>query len=243
MRAPFFVTPPVRSGTLAERLLIVPAAHTHIGHLRFQVEMYELFHRTPGGRLGHGLGTPTILFGVLMLVSRAPGPAAPLLAAGLVLGIAAWGAALDRVVGAVTLVLGAALAVGAAASGRAIGDGALVAVGLALVLGGCAVQTFSHLFEDVPPPLSGAKGFVPLPAWLARIGVVAALRAAALTLGIFYWLELWASLRLLPIQVLHLMMRAGFRPELRRALDARVAEILAEPTADWRRPRALGGRR
>jgi uncharacterized membrane protein YGL010W len=239
MHPPISTTPPARSGTLAEHLLIVPAAHTHIGHLAFQVEMYELFHRTPGGRLGHGLGTPAILFGVLMLLSRAPGPAAPLLAAGLVLGIAAWGAAIDRLVGAVTMVLGAALAAGAAASAKALGAGAGVAV--ALMVGGCAVQTFSHLFEDVPPPISGTEGFLPVNTWLARLDLVAGVRSAALTLGIFYWLELWASLRVLPLVVLHLAMRAGHRPELRRALDERIAQIVAHPTADWRRPRVRGG--
>lgn len=240
MRTPICTTPAARSGTLAEHLLIVPAAHTHLGHLSFQVEMYELFHRTRGGRIGHGLGTPAILFGVLMLLSRAPGPAAPLLTAGLVLGIAAWGAAIDRLAGAVTVVLGAALSAGAAASARALGEGDGVAVALALVLGGCAVQTFSHVFEDVPPPLSGTKGFLPVLAWLARLDVATAIRAGALTVGIFYWLELWAALRILPLQVHHLMMRAGLRPERRRALDARIAQILAEPAADWRQP-ARGG--
>src|SRR4051812_23872099 len=108
-------------GTLAERIFIVPSAHTRIGDVSFQVEMYELFHRTRGGRIGHMLGTSTTLFGALMLLSRAPGPAAPLSAGALILGMAAWGAAVDRLVGAVTAVLGVALAVAAAALGRALG--------------------------------------------------------------------------------------------------------------------------
>jgi hypothetical protein len=33
-------------------------------------------------------------------------------------------------------------------------------------------------------------------------------------------------------------MRAGRRPHLRSALDARIAEILADSTSSWKHPRA-----
>jgi hypothetical protein len=235
-------TPKDPPGTLAERIFIVPSAHSRVGDVSFQVEMYELFHRTPGGRIGHILGTPTVLFGALMLLSRAPGPAAPISMGALILGMAAWGTAVDRLAGAVTAVLGVALTVAAAAAGRALGA-SVASVAAALILGGCGVQTFSHLFEDVPPPQSGTSEFLPLRTWLGRAGAVELLRSTVLTFAVFYWLELWASLRILPIQVLHLLMRAGHRPDLRRALDARVAEILAAPGGDWRRPRAKGALR
>jgi hypothetical protein len=226
-------------GTLAERILIVPSAHTHLHAISFQLEMYELFHRTWGGRIGHMLGTPTVLFGVLLLLSRAPGAAGPLLAGALVVLMAGWGAAIDRLVGLLTGVAVTALAVGAAALGAALGSGG-PRVAVLLIFGACAVQTFSHLFEDVPPPHSGTTEFVPIRSWLQRIGLRDVVSSTVLALGVFYWLELWASLRILPIQVLHLLMHAGHRPALRYALDRRVAEILAAPAGDWRRPRARG---
>ncbi len=102
------------------------------------------------------------------------------------------------------------------------------------------MQTLSHLFEDVPPPHSGTPDFVPILPWMRRLDIRALLRSLVLTFGVFFWLELWASLRILPFQVLHLLMRAGYRPELRRSIDERIAEIVAAPSTDWRRPRARG---
>ena len=95
----------------------------------------------------------------------------------------------------------------------------------------------SHVFEDVPPPLSGAPGFVPPRAWLRGIRLRDVVRASLQAVFVFFWLEMWATFRILPIQVLHLLMRAGHRPGLRIALDARVAAILDAPAGDWRRPR------
>src|SRR5262245_57890980 len=93
------VLPGDRRPSLAERIFIVPMAHTRVTDAAFQMEMYELFHRTGGGRLGHLVGTPAILLGALMLLARTPGAAAPLLAGALVLVIAAWALAVDRLVG------------------------------------------------------------------------------------------------------------------------------------------------
>jgi hypothetical protein len=218
-------------GTTAERLLIVPAAHTHLGRLSFQLEMYELFHRAPAARAGHIIGTSTVLFGVFMLTSLAPGPSDAVIVAAIVLGMAAYGAALDRAAGIATAAVGAVLAATAYATSRALDP----RFGLAFVMGGCAVQTFSHLFEDVPPPLSGGDRFVPLRVWLRSVDLGIVLRAAMQTALLFYWLELWASFRILPLQVLHLMMRAGHRPALRRAVDARVADILGGRADGWQR--------
>jgi hypothetical protein len=226
-------------GTLGERVLIVPMAHTELGDVSFQLEMYELFHRTPGGRIGHMIGTPTILFGLFLLVSRIPGVGAGLVAGALITAIAAWGLVIDRLTGAVTLALCTGLGLGALAAGASLGAQAIV-VGIALAVAGCLVQTLSHLFEHVPPPQSGTTEFVPVRTWLRGIGVVDALRSALLTFAVFFWLELWATLRIWPIQVLHVLMRVGHRRALRRALEERVAEILADPAADWKRPRVRG---
>ena len=53
-----------------------------------------------------------------------------------------------------------------------------------------------------------------------------------------YWLELWASLRILPLQILHVAMHFGWRPELRHRLDARLAVILAGDDPRWRHARS-----
>src|SRR5580700_90549 len=104
---------------LAERIFIVPAAHTRLADIAFQIEMYELFHRTPGARLGHMVGTPAILLGVLVLLARAPGGAAPALLLVAVLGLTAWGFAIDRLAGVVTAVVAGGLAAGAVGIERA----------------------------------------------------------------------------------------------------------------------------
>lgn len=85
--------------------------------------------------------------------------------------------------------------------------------------------------------------FVPVGTWRRRVGARGVLRVALLTVVVYFWLELWASFRILPLQLLHLLMRAGHRPDLRRALDARIAAILSEPASGWRRPDAAPGGR
>ena len=42
-----------RAASVAEYLLTIPAAHTRLDDIRFQVDMYEVFHRTPAGRISH----------------------------------------------------------------------------------------------------------------------------------------------------------------------------------------------
>jgi len=222
--------------SMAEALFIVPAAHTRLADVSFQTEIYELFHRTLGARIGHLIGTPSVLFGTLLLASGAPGAAAPVLVIGLILGVAAFGVAVDRLAGLATAIASVLLAVAALLLTQALGPETALVVALSCVFGGCAVQTFSHVFEDVPPPVSGSPEFVTPSAWRRRVRVFELLRLTLLTFLVFYWLELWACFRILPLQILHLLMWAGHRPDLRRALDARMAAILAAPASDWRRP-------
>jgi hypothetical protein len=51
-------------------------------------------------------------------------------------------------------------------------------------------------------------------------------------------LELWASIRIWPMQVLHVLMACGYRPQLRASIDARIVQIVHNPFSDWRRPTA-----
>jgi hypothetical protein len=224
---------PHRHDTL-ERILIVPRAHTAIFAARFQVEMYELFHRSRGGRLGHLIGTPTIVLGSLLALHGFTG--APWWGLALVAAIVGLGLRVDRIAAAISGALGIAM-LGLVAVWAETTTGSATLVGLVLVGTGGAVQTLSHTFEDVPPPLSGAPSFVAFPEWVARTEARALLRSALLTWGVFFWLELWAAPRIWTIQLLHLLMRAGYRSALKSALDERAQEILAHPTSDWRRPR------
>jgi uncharacterized membrane protein YGL010W len=220
--------------SVAERLLIVPRSHTDVFATRFQVEMYELFHRTPGGRIGHMLGTPLILLGVMMLLAHATGVIWPSVV--LAAGIGVYGMRVDRRVGAVTAFLAVGLAFAALLIAQNTGAQTYW-VGAALVVGACFGQTLSHAFEDVPPPHSGTTDFVPVTQWARVSRIKDFARSGALVVGVFFWLEFWATFRIWPLQVLHVMMALGYRPELRAELTQRCEEIVAAPAgSDWRSP-------
>lgn len=221
--------------TRAETFLIVPRAHTALLDTRFQIEMYELFHRTWGGRIGHIVGTPMILFGTFLGLQSATG--SPVAGTIVLLAMSAFALRVDRLVAALTALLGAVL-VGVAAQ---IAPAALGAAGLsvaALVVGGCALQTLSHAFEDVPPPHSGTTEFVPVGRWLRERPLIEFVRSGIMVVAVFYWLELWATFRIWPLQILQILTWLGYRSDLREQLDARSAEIVADPTSDWRTPMA-----
>ncbi len=219
----------------ARALLIVPAAHYRVLDASFQAEMYELFHTRTGSRVGHMLCTPVVMFGLMLALGHAPGDgwrwALPVALSAVV---TAWGFRVDRVAGAVMVPLLAAVMLAARAVGASVPSPA--AMGAAIAVGGALLQTMSHGFEDVPPPISGLAGWMPMRVWLAKVPVWFVAAWGALTVGLFTWLELWASPRVWPLQVLHLLMGAGYRPELRAALTARVDDIFAHPERAWREP-------
>jgi uncharacterized membrane protein YGL010W len=232
---PELTAAPSYAPSRAERLLIVPAAHSEVFATRFQIDMYELFHRTQGARLCHMIGTPASLLGALVLLApltSLPWPALLVLAV-----VAAFGLAIDKLATAIVMVCGAGLVVLADLLVARVGPSSWVP-GLALIVGGCLIQTLSHLFEDIPPPHSGEPRFVPPIEWLRGVDVRETLRSAALTIGVFYWLELWATVRIWPLQVLHVLMACGYRPQLRASIDAQIIQIVRNPFSDWRRPTA-----
>jgi hypothetical protein len=81
----------------------------------------------------------------------------------------------------------------------------------------------------VPPPLSGSGRFVPVGEWWRASS--AARRAATLLLAtsVFVLLELVASPKVLPCQVLDYLFALGYRPALR----ARTARAACELMDDW----------
>lgn len=221
---------------VARALLIVPAAHYKLLDEEFQAEMYELFHTRAGCRIGHMLCTPVVMVGVsLALGSAVASGWSWSLPAALAVVITAWGLRVDRLAGALMIPLLALTIL--AARALAVSTAHPMDWSAALAVGGAVLQTVSHGFEDLPPPVSGRVGWVPMRAWCSSVSPLRVLGLAALSLAMFTWLELWASLRVWPLQVLHLLMRAGYRPELRARLTARVEEILSTPEREWRVPR------
>jgi hypothetical protein len=77
---------------------------------------------------------------------------------------------------------------------------------------------------------------VPVGAWLRTTRPAYLAYAALLALTVHPMLELWGTPRVWPLQVQHLLMRAGYRPDLKRRIDERVAAIVANPGSDWRDP-------
>ncbi|APR78220.1 Hypothetical protein A7982_03567 [Minicystis rosea] len=210
-------------------LFIIPAAHYRIFDHAYQHEMYELFHRESACRIGHMICTPTIMLGVFVSlrpigVWGAPVDAALLLAM-ILLGLYA---RMDRWVGLVMMGPVGLVYLGARWLDGALGARA-AAVAMGLIIGGMVLQTLSHIAEDIPPPTSGEPGWVPLSAWARAAGPVRFLTSACLFAFVFTFLELWATPRVWSLQGLHVLMRFGYRPELRRRTEARVAAMLREP--------------
>jgi hypothetical protein len=210
---------------LAHALLIVPQAHVRFDRT-FQAEMYELFHRRPLARYGHLLVTPVINIALLAALASAA-PAAGLVGAA---AIALWSLHVDRVAGVIMLpILAAALA-----AHTLVGPSVLV--WLAIVWAGGVVQAMSHASEPIPPPWTGSHRFMSLGPWLRSAPATHILALALLSPTVFPLLEIWAAPRVWVLQVLHLMMRAGYRPALRDRLESRVIQILDDARTGWAQP-------
>lgn len=224
---------------LTHALFIVPQAHVRFDR-RFQTEMYELFHVRPLARWGHLICTPIIVIALLAALA-ALGPltaAGPLAIDGALIGalaIVAWSFYVDRVAALVMIPLALAAALGARELASALGAHA-VPYALALAWAGGLLQAISHASEPIPPPWTGSHAFVPLGTFLRTAPPSRMLGLALLSPTVFTLLEVWASPRVWVLEVLHLMMRAGYRPELRTQLDARIDEMLADARTGWAQP-------
>jgi hypothetical protein len=215
---------------LIHALLIVPQAHVRFDRT-FQGEMYELFHRRPLARYGHLVITPVINIALLAaLVAIAPAAAI----AGAV-AIALWSLHVDRVAGAIMVPIAAAALLGAHALAAALGMHAVVGA-LAIVWAGGFAQALSHASEPIPPPWTGSHRFMSLGEWLRAAPLPRIVGLALLSPTVFPLLEIWAAPRVWVLQVLHLMMRAGYRTALREQLEVRVIEILDDARAGWAQP-------
>lgn len=219
------VTTDGMASRLAHALLIVPQSHVRFDRT-FQAEMYELFHRRPLARYGHLLVTPVINIALLAALTSVV-PAAGLVGAA---AIALWSLYVDRVAGVIMLpIIAAALAAHALA-------GLSPLAWLAIVWAGGFAQALSHASEPIPPPWTGSHRFVSLGPWLRSAPATHIVALALLSPTVFPLLEIWAAPRVWVLQVLHLMMRAGYRPALRDQLEVRVIEILDDARTGWAQP-------
>jgi hypothetical protein len=223
-------------------LLVAPFTQLTFVSFELQIFLFDVFHRSLGARAGHLLGmTGVNLFAMAIAVRGSGSIAGGLGYAGVLL---LWYAAVARVrrlllwwLAMIPVIL-ALLAGGvwlASLSGRWLALGFLAA--------GASIS-LSHAFEALYPPRAGdplrwmpAREYVFGPPG-ARTPPIQAF-ARALRVGSFAiigcFAELWASPRLLPYNVLRLMMAAGYAPALRVVLDERARRAWASgnPALDY----------
>jgi hypothetical protein len=206
--------------SLRTRLLIVPASHVRIFDRGFQIEMYALFHRRWISRVGHAVCTPVVIVGLLAFATKAH----PLAGVGAALLLFASYLRFDvRIAAILALPLGLALFAARSLAAHSFGTIAAVTYGAA------ALQALSHGAEPLPPPWS--KGFRPMGAVLREAGVAKIVSLALLTF-VYFFLELWASPRVWPIQVHSLLVRLS-GGEARRALAEKVRAHVALAEDHW----------
>ena len=215
--------------TLLRYLTIVPRAHYAVLDRDLQMTLYELFHTSRISRVGHAVCTPIVCFSALATLAqiRLPSPLdAPHLSPALPFAalLAANGFLHGRRIGVLTSAVVAMITV-AAALFAAVG----IPHALALSVGGMllvsALQTGSHAFEPVPPPLSGQREFLPFVVWWSEGSPGRKLAAATLATTAFVALELLASFRILPCQLRVYTLALGHAPLERIALDRKVADL------------------
>ena len=228
-----------RTVRLAHALLIVPRAHVRFDR-SFQTEMYELFHRRAPARWGHLICTPLINVALLaaLAVALPARDLGPMLLDGALAGaiaIVLWSLYVDRAAGLLVIPLAGAAVLGARELASALGEQALFGALIAAWAGGL-VQAISHASEPIPPPWTGSHCFMPLGEWLRTAPPSRIAGIALLSPTVFPVLEVWAAPRVWVLQVLHLMMRAGYRPELRARLDTRLVAMLDDARTGWPQP-------
>jgi uncharacterized membrane protein YGL010W len=220
-----------RLHTLLRYLTIVPQAHYAVLDRDLQMTLYELFHTNRISRAGHAVCTPIVCFSALAAlaqISLPPPLDAPYLSPALPLAalLVANGYLHGRRTGVLTSAVVAMMTLAAmlfAAEG--------IPHALALSVGGMllasALQTWSHAFEPVPPPLSGQRDFVSFGLWWSQRSPGRKLAAVALSATAFIALELLASFRILPCQLRVYTLALGHAPSERIALDRKVADLRA----------------
>ncbi len=221
--------------------LIVPEAHTRVFDADFQLEVYEVFHTRRTTRWMHILCTVIVNVSLLAAASAIPIPWLRNSAwnvDGAVLGAAIAFLGYFAVHGAWAVATAPVLliAIGLAHILAAILGASVVSHALGIAFAAAFVQAFSHGFEPVPPPWSGGYHWISIREFLFRTPKIRILRLTMASFLIYPLLEMWASPRIWPVQVLHFLMKAGFHPVLASRTRERVRQILADPRNGWALP-------
>ena len=189
--------------------------------LDYQVEQFEVFHRSRLTRWTHYAGTQVIVGAFLLAgTGRSVGPVPVMLL--LAAALTAWYLSMDVVTGAVAGVQVAALS---GVAGLLSGAGLGLREAVWALVAAAAAQNLSHSVEPVPPVLTG-RGFEPFPLFWARATTWERVRVVAL--NVFYLpLELVSAPRLFPVHVVQALYRAGWRRAWADDVRARAGAILA----------------
>lgn len=219
-----------RAHPVVSLLLVVPEAHVRQLDLHFQTAWYDVFHRARPNQLSHVLCMGPIVWVMLVFACLLPLPGftPPGFDLGLVLAFALVAAcvAMDRGLGLVMAPVMAALWASAHLLVGARGAGAFF-IALAVLAVAGALQTWTHAFEDVPPPLSGTEGWVTVSEWRRKTPLPRLMLAIVLTLSVYILVEIFSSPRLFCVQVFKLMLRLGYKPSVRAEIAAESRRILA----------------
>ncbi len=217
-----------RGSRVRDWIFIVADAPTRVFDVRYQLELYEVFHTRPFSRSTHAIGITAGVLGYLLAATAWPRPFVGSGATLLTMILAIWYVGLHRRVGLWTLpglgVLWGLALVGAAWLPE-VGAAPLWA-GLGLMVGGGTLCWIGHWVEPVPPPLSGSEGFVPIEAFVrGRPWYVSLYAFLAFPIWVFH--EVMAAPKLFPyLTILWLAPRDEALGRLLEECRGRVEPIL-----------------
>lgn len=221
--------------SIIQHLLTIPEAQLRIFDLKWQSTFYTVFHQTKTSKLLHTVCMAPIVFSLFALASYINISGGSLIGslpsitavngALIVLIVSAiWYLIMDLTVGMVTLPIILSFWILANLFNASLGTTGIY-VALVMLFLFSFIQTVSHQPEPVPPPHSGGQKFVAYKKWMKIASLGQKIKVIVL-FPVFTCVELISSPRLLPVQVLRLMHRFGFRKELEEETTALAKRVL-----------------
>lgn len=220
---------------------IVPAAHYRAWDVRYQRRLYALFHTTSACRILHSICTPVALWFMLvslwhvklaplaMLFGGREDPGLSLPAAAL---FAAYAFSYGRIVGLALLPVHALLFRTASSFAEGHGPESL-GFALAGLFAASALQTASHFFEPVPPPLTGSERFLPFAAFWRTASAGRKAVVLSLASSVYVLLELVAVPRVFPCQALRILQWLGHARPAHAETEAEARRMMQRWSSAW----------
>lgn len=207
--------------SIIRHLLTIPEAQVRVFDLKWQSTFYTVFHQTKTSKLLHTICMAPIVFCLFALssyinfgqsLSSGLFTATAINGAFIVLIVSAvWYILMDVTIGLVTLpVIGAFWVLANLFNAYFGTTGIYVALGMLFFFS--FLQTVSHQPEPVPPPHSGGNKFIAYKKWIKTASIAQKVKVVVL-FPVFTCVELISSPRLLPVQVLRLMHRFGYKKD------------------------------